>query len=175
LTVRSTAPVETLAPAVREAIWAIDPNLPVEEVVPMRQRIEASRRGQRFLTSLLGTFAMIALVLATGGIYASMLYAVGQRRREMGIRLALGAGGGQLIRMVFRAGLTLTAMGVGLGLAGSMGVSAVLRSWLYGVDIVDTITLGSVVLVLGCAALLASVIPAFKAARTDPLDTLKVE
>jgi putative ABC transport system permease protein len=175
LTVRSAAPLESLAPAVREAIWAIDPNLPVEEVVPMDQRVEASRRGQRFITSLLGTFAMIALVLATGGIYASMLYAVGQRRREMGIRLALGAGGGQLVRMVIRAGLTLTVIGVGLGLAGSMGVSVVLRSWLYGVGIVDTVTIGSVVLVLACAALLASMIPALKAARTDPLDTLKVE
>jgi ABC-type antimicrobial peptide transport system permease subunit len=77
--------------------------------------------------------------------------------------------------MVIRAGLTLTAIGVGLGFAGSMGVSVVLRSWLYGVGIVDTVTLGSVVLVLACAALLASMIPALKAARTDPLDTLKVE
>jgi predicted permease len=171
LMVRSATPIEALAPAIREAIWAVDPNLPVEEIVPMRQRVDASMASQRFLTSLLGIFAALALILATGGIYA----AVGQRRQEMGIRLALGAGGGQLLGLVLRGGLTLTAIGVGLGLVGSIGVSVLLRRWLFGVGFVDGIALGSVVLILAGAALLASLVPALKAARTDPLETLKVE
>ena len=175
LLVRSTADLETLAPAIREAIWAADPDLPVEEIIPMRRRVEASVAGHRFLSILLGTFATLALVLATGGIYASMLYTVGQRRQELGIRLALGAGGGKVGGMVLRSALGLAAIGVALGLAGSIGVSAVLRSWLYGVDMVDKATLSGVMAILGSAALLASLIPAIKAARTDPQETLKAD
>ncbi|MGW8267346.1 MAG: FtsX-like permease family protein, partial [Longimicrobiales bacterium] len=175
LMIRSTADLETLAPAIREAIWAVDPSLPVEEIVPMRQRVEASMAGRRFLSVLLGTFATVALILATGGIYASMLYSVGQRRQEMGIRLALGARGRQVVGVILRSGLVLTLLGVGLGVGGSICVSAVLRSWLYGVALVDKPTLGGVVAILGSAALLASLIPALKAARTDPQETLKAD
>jgi len=175
LMVRSTADLDVLAPAIREAIWSLDPSLPVEEVVPMRQRVEASMAGRRFLSVLLGTFAALALALATGGIYASMLYTVGQRKQELGIRLALGAGGPQVVGLVLRGGLTLTLVGVALGLGGSIGISAVLRGWLYGVDLVDRPTFAGTVLLLASAALLASLVPALKAARTNPQQTLKAE
>ena len=141
----------------------------------MSLRVEASLIGQRFLTILLGTFAGVALLLATGGIYASMLYSVGQRRQEMGIRMALGAKGGQVVGLVLRNGLGVTLTGVILGLGASLAFSRLLQSFLYGVSVVDTVTLVSVTLTLTTAALLACLVPAVRAARTDPLETLKVE
>jgi predicted permease len=175
LMVRSTADTETLALQIREAIWAFDPGLPVEEIVPMRQRVEASVAGQRFLSILLGSFAAIALILATGGIYASMLQAVGQRRQEMGIRMALGAGGSRVVGMVLGAGMTLTATGITVGLIASFALTQILRSQLYGIGVVDPLTLVGVVVVLGGSALVACLVPAVRAARVDPLETLKAE
>jgi predicted permease len=175
LMVRSSTDLQTLASMIREAVWAFDPGLPVEEVVPLRQRVEASMAGQRFLSILLGTFAVIALVLATGGIYATMLQAVGQRRQEMGIRMAMGARGSQVVGMMLWSGLGLTLIGVIIGVAGSLGLTRILRYWLYGIGNVDGWTLVVVVAVLGSSAFLACLIPALKAARADPLETLKVE
>ena len=175
LMVRSTADTETLASLIRDAVWAFDPGLPVEEIVPMRQRVEASMAGQRFLSILLGTFATLALLLATGGIYATMLQIVGQRRQEMGIRMALGAKGRQVVGLVIKGGMGLTAVGVGFGIAGSLALTQVLRFWLFGIGRVDPVTLGVVILVLGAASLLACLVPALKAARSDPTEALKVE
>jgi hypothetical protein len=173
--VRSTAELETLAPAIRQAVWAVDPNVPVEQIVPMTQRVEDAMAGQRFLSILLGTFATLALILASGGIYASMLYNVGQRKREMGIRLAMGAGNGQLVRMILGAAMRQTLMGVTLGLAGSVCVSLALQSWLFGIAVVDRGTLTVVVTLLVASAFLAALLPAMKAARVDVLETLTVE
>jgi predicted permease len=175
LTVRSTLDLETLVPAVKEAIWAVDPELPVEEVVPMTRRVDAALAGQRFLTSILGTFAGLALLLATGGVYAFMLFSVGQRRSEMGIRLALGARGSQLLRMVLVGGLLQTGAGVALGVTISVGVAWLLRRFLFGISVVDGATLVPAVLALTAAALLATLLPAWRASRTDPLETLRVE
>lgn len=141
----------------------------------MSQRVEAAVSGRRFLSILLGTFAALALVLATGGIYASMLHNVGQRKKEMGIRLAIGAGGGQVVGLVLKTAFWQVGVGVALGLVGSIAVSAVLRGWLFGVALMDLATLVSVVAILAGAALLASLVPALKAAGTDPLETLSVE
>jgi len=173
--IRSTTDLETLAPAIRQAVWSVDPDVPVERIIPMTQRVEDSTAGQRFLSILLGTFAVLALLLASGGIYASMLYSVGQRKKEMGIRLAMGAGNGELIRMVLKSALGLTLLGVLIGLAGSVGVSVVLRNFLFGIAPADQVTLGTVVAILMAAAILASLIPALKAARTDVRETLTVE
>ena len=175
LLVRSTTDIQTLPALIREAIWSVDPNLPVDEVVPLGNRVETSLAGRRFLTILLGTFATVALILATGGIYASMLYSVGQRKKEMGIRLAMGAGRGRVVGLVLRSALVQTLLGVAIGLAGSVGVSILLRSWLVGIAVLDRVTLGGGVLVLSSAALLASAVPALRAARTDPVETLYVE
>ncbi len=175
LMIRSTTEVSALSGLIREAVWSVDPNLPVEEVVPLRSRVEASMAGRRFLTLLLGTFATVALILATGGIYASMLYSVGQRRREMGIRMAMGAGGREVVGLVLRGAFVQTSLGVAVGLAGSIGLSLALQSWLVGVAPVDHVTLGGAVAILALAALLASFVPAIRAARTDPVETLQVE
>jgi predicted permease len=173
--VRSTTDLETLAPALRQAIWDVDPNLPVDQIIPMHQRVEDSMAGQRFLSILLGVFAGIALLLASGGIYASMLYNVGQRKREMGIRLAMGAGNGELVRMVLKSALGLTLAGVFFGLGGAVTLSIILRSWLFGVQPADTATLVSVVAILMGSAFLASLVPALRAARTNVMETLTVE
>jgi hypothetical protein len=175
LMIRSSMEFEALAPRIREVIAAVDPSLPVEEIVPMRRRIEASRAGQRFLTILLSSFAGVALILATGGIYASVLYSVGQRRQEMGIRMALGAKGGQVVMMVLRGGLGLAITGTTIGLAASLGLSRILQSQLFGISATDPVTLAGVVLVLTTAAVLACAVPAVRASRADPRETLKVE
>jgi ABC-type antimicrobial peptide transport system permease subunit len=175
LMVRSSADLQTLASQIRDAVWASDPYLPVEEIIPIRQRAEASMAGQRFLSILLGTFAGIALILATGGIYATMLQAVGQRRQEMGIRMALGAGGGRVMGMVLKGGMGLTVTGITLGIGASMGLTVLLQSQLYGIGAVDPLTLIGVAALLGSAALLACIVPALRAAQVDPLETLKAE
>ncbi len=175
LLLRSSAGLDALAPAIREAVRAVDPELPVEEIVPMIQRVEASLVGQRFLSGLLATFALVSLVLATSGIYASMLYSVGQRRQEMGIRMAMGAGRGEVIGLVLRSGLSVTASGIAIGLALSIGLARLLQGFLYGVSPTDPVTLGGVVILLAGAALLACLVPALKTARADPLEAFMAE
>ncbi|MCK5652189.1 MAG: FtsX-like permease family protein, partial [Gemmatimonadetes bacterium] len=173
--VRSDTGLGTLAPAVREAIWAIDADLPIEEIVTMRQRVDRSLAAPRFLSLLFGFFAGVALLLACGGIYASMLYTVSQRRREMGIRLALGADGGRVIRLVLGQGLMLTFIGLGLGLAGAYGLTRFLESIVWGITTTDPATFVGVTLVLASVAVTACLIPAWRAARADPLETLRAE
>jgi putative ABC transport system permease protein len=173
--IRSEAGVGTLAPALREAIWAVDADLPIEEIVTMRQRVDGSLAGPRFLSLLFGFFAGVALLLASGGIYASMLYTVGQRRREMGIRLALGADGVRVIRLVLGQGLALTAVGLGLGLAGAWGLTRFLGSIIWGITATDPTTFAIVTLLLATVAGAACLVPALRASRADPLETLRAE
>lgn len=175
LMARTTLDLESFAPLVREAISSVDPALPAEEILTMRERVGASMAGQRFLTILLGTFASVALILATAGIYGTMLQVVGQRRREMGIRMALGASGRQVILSVLRGGLSLTLVGIVAGLGASFAVMRFIRSWLFDSVGFDPLTLAGVVGVLGVGAFAACLAPAMKASRTDPLETLTVE
>jgi len=173
--VRSAADLDTLVASVREAVWALEPDLPIQEIVTMRQRVSDSLATPRFLSLLLGVFAGVALLLACGGIYGSMLYSVSQRQREMGIRLALGAAGGRVIRMILAHGLLLTAIGLGIGIAGALALSRFMESLLWGIEPTDPLTFTGVTLVLALAALAACFVPAYKAARVDPLQTLRAE
>jgi putative ABC transport system permease protein len=124
---------------------------------------------------LLGVFAGVALLLACGGIYGSMLYSVNQRQREMGIRLALGADGGSVIRLILGHGLVLTMIGLGIGIAGALALSSLMESLVWGIQSTDPLTFVGVTVVLAAAALAACFFPAYKASRADPLQTLRAE
>jgi predicted permease len=172
---RSERNVTDLASALRDAVWSLDPNLPVDEIITMRQRVSTSVAVPRFYSMLLSVFAGVAILLAAGGIYGSILYSVGQRHRELGIRLALGARSIDVVHLIVRHGLTLTAMGIGLGLAGAYAVSRTLQSLVFGISATDGATFAAVSVLLATVALAASYVPARRAGRTDPMETLKAE
>ncbi|MEJ2541443.1 MAG: ABC transporter permease [Gemmatimonadota bacterium] len=172
---RTDVPPTSITPAVREAVWSLDPTLPVAGVQSMEDVISQARSRPRFLTQLLGLFGGLALVLAAVGTYGVTSYSVEQRRREMGIRIALGAEGGRIGSMVLKDGLRVAAIGLALGLLGAWALSGVMESVLYGVDATDLVTFLSVPVVLFGVAAAASLIPAFRATRVDPVKVLKEE
>jgi predicted permease len=173
--VRTTEAVGTVSERLREAIWSIDPDLPIPEITTVEQRVSTSLASPRFLAGLLGFFAAVALLLACGGVYGSMLYTVAQRRREMGIRLALGAGGRDVVRLVMGHGVALALLGVTLGTIAALSISGVMTAWLWGVEPTDPATYAAVALLLAVAAASAAFVPAWRAGRTDPLETLRAE
>ena len=173
--VRHEGPVGPVAQAMRQAVWELDPNLPLGEIVSMEKRISRSITAPRFYTLLLATFATIAFLLAAGGIYGSMLYSVGQRQREMGIRIALGARSANVVRMIVGRGMILIGIGIGLGLAGAITLSSVLESLVFGIATTDPATLIAVSVLLAVVATAACYFPARVAARADPLETLRAE
>jgi ABC-type antimicrobial peptide transport system permease subunit len=139
----------------------------------MEQRISASVAQPKFLALLLGAFATLSLILACAGIYSAMLYTVGQRRREMGVRLALGADGGDIIGMILRSGLLISAFGIAIGLGAALALSRLIESALWNVAHTDALTYAATGIILGCTALLACLGPAIRAAHADPLKTLR--
>jgi putative ABC transport system permease protein len=141
----------------------------------MQQVVDESVAGRRFQTSLLGSFAMIALGLAAIGIYGLMSYTVNQRRHEIGIRMALGAKRGDVLHLVVRHGMSLAIVGVVLGTVGALLLTRFLSSMLYGVSVNDPTTLLSVATLLIGVAAMASYIPARRATRVDPMVALRYE
>jgi putative ABC transport system permease protein len=162
-----------LAAAAREAVWSVDPDQPVDEVQPMADIVEGASSGRRSYTALLAAFAAVALLLATIGVYGVMAYSVAQRRHEIGIRMAMGARPADVLRLVVRQGMRLVAVGLAIGAALSLAASRWVASVLYGVDPRDPLTLGLVALFLGAVVLVASFLPARRAARVDPVATLR--
>ena len=165
----------TLATAVQRAVWAIDRDQPVSHVMTMNQLASESVAPQRVLMVLLAGFAGLALVLAAVGVYSVMAYNVVERTREIGIRMALGAGRGEVLRLTLLQGAALTLPGVGLGIAGSWALTRFLSAMLYGVKPTDPATFIVVSMILICAASLASYIPARRAAEFDPMVALRYE
>jgi len=173
--VRATAAPATLIAPARSALAALDPDVPLYEPRTMTEVVDASMNRQRFITTLLGIFAAIAALLAGIGLYGVIAYSVGERTREIGIRVALGAVRGDVLRLVLRGGMTLAVIGVVIGLAGSTITTRLLGGLLYGVKPLDVTTLVlTTVLVLG-SALLAIAVPAYRATRLDPLEALSQE
>lgn len=172
---RTDLEVGAVAPAIRAAIWDLDPNLPVPDIVSMEGRMARSVADERFYSAILATFAIVALLLAAGGVYATFLYSVRQRVREMGIRLALGARPGDVVRLVLRRGVFLTAIGVAVGLGAAALGARVLASMVFGISAHDPLTYAVVSGLMVTVALGACLVPAMRAGRTDPLETLRVE
>jgi putative ABC transport system permease protein len=172
LLMRTTGEPVGIADALRRFVHARSPDTPVR-FTTLEHSLAENVAGPRFRTFLLAVFAGLAALLAIAGVYGVMTYVVGQRTSEIGLRMALGAGPADLLRLVLGQGLTLTAIGLVIGLAGAMAASTVLRSFLFGVKTDDPLTYGAVALLLTLAAAVASYIPAHRAVRVDPLRALR--
>jgi putative ABC transport system permease protein len=175
LIIRTEGNPLNLAPAVRQQVWALNPNLPVVDVMSMEQRLAESIAPRRFQTMLFGIFAAVALVIAAVGIYGVISYAVSQRTHEIGIRLALGAQVSDVLRMVVWRGMQLTLAGVALGLAAALALTRVMKNLLFNVSATDPATFAFGALMLAVVALIASYIPARRATKVDPLQALRHE
>ena len=163
----------SLLPALREELRAVDPNQPLSRVHTLADVAGESMGERRFQMLLLSIFALVALALAALGIYGVMAYTVAQRSREIGIRMALGAEQGQVLRMVLFSGLRLAGLGVGIGLAGAIAVTRAIAALLYGVSPTDPVTFALVSVLLFCVAMVASWAPARRATRIDPMIPLR--
>ncbi|MBF5045671.1 ABC transporter permease [Aggregicoccus sp. 17bor-14] len=164
-----------LVPTVRSEITALDPDQAISDVKPMEQVVSESLGERRFMLGLIGLFGVLALVLAGIGIYSVMSYAVVQRTREMGIRMALGAKGGDVLRLVVGHGFRLALAGVLIGVLAAWALTRLLSGMLAGVSATDPTTFALVALGLGAVAVLASYLPARRAVRVDPVVSLKAE
>jgi predicted permease len=171
--VRSSRDPATMTTALREAVRGVDAAIPVYDVSTMRERVARSILAQRLSGSMIGVFALMALVLATVGVYGLIAYTVAERRHEIGIRLALGAQGSDVRRLVVGQGMRLTLAGVVVGLAGAVAIGRGLRSMLFGVGATHMPTLLGVSAILMLVAAAASWIPARRAASTDVLGALR--
>ncbi len=172
---RSAADPLTVAAGVRSAIRTIDPALPIHELRTMPQVLEEWMWGMRIFMMLLGAFSFIALLLAMLGVYGVMLYATGERTREIGIRLAVGARPGRVVSLVVRQGMLLVVVGMIIGVVLSIGAGLVMTSLFTGVVALEPLPLIAVVLLMSGVGLAASLQPALRAARQDPTSALRFE
>jgi len=161
--------------AVRREVQALDSSLPVYDIKTLEEQKSGSFYTSRMAATLLTVFGLLALGLAAVGLYGVTAYAVDRRRREIGIRLALGAQSGEVVRQVMAEGMTMVAIGLALGLGGAVAATRLVRNLLYGVTATDPITFAGAALLLVAVALLANYLPARRAAKVDPLVTLRGE
>lgn len=173
--VRTSLDPATLSGAIRQQFLAVDGQLPVSKIRTMEQVLSESTARQNFNMLLLSIFAGLALLLAAIGIYGLMSYTVEQRLQEIGIRVALGAGSGDMLRLVIGQGMKLAVIGLALGLAAAFGLARLLSSLLFGVKTTDPLTYAIVAVVLASVALMACLIPAHRASKIDPLAALHYE
>lgn len=173
--VRSALPQGTLIALLKAHISAIDPDLPFGDIKSLQSEIDSSVDEPRFRAMLIGTFALLALILAAVGLYGLISYTVTQRTREIGIRVALGAAPRQVLLPVVREGITLALAGIGIGLAGAFLAARALSAFLFGIGAADPLTFGGVALLLLAVAAAASYIPSRRALRVDPVVALRAE
>ncbi len=175
LVLRTDAPLEVASDIIRSTIWSVKPDLPVETIAPMAERVSQSIADARFYSLLLAVFASVSLVLAAAGIYGSMLYSVGQRYRELGVRLAVGARPRDITRLILVHGSKITGVGVVVGVAGAYALVQMLEHLIVGVSPSDIRTMSASAVLLALVALAACWIPARRASTTDPNQILRFE
>jgi len=173
--VRTTGEPQSVVPAVREQLRALDANLPIADVKTLREQLDLSLFPSRVVAWTLGGFGLLALLLAAIGIYGVVSYSVAQRTREIGVRMALGAKEKDVLKLVLGEGLLVIAIGLALGLLLATASTRVVAGFLYGVGATDLPTFAGVPLLLGFVALVASYIPARRATKVDPLVALRYE
>jgi putative ABC transport system permease protein len=164
-----------MANSARQAIWSVDREQPVSGVSTMEEIIDTEVANQRQEMILLSTFAVLALVLASLGIYGVLAYLVSQRTREMGLRMALGARPGELVRMMVMQGSRLAGIGLVIGTLAALWFAKLMATLVYGVGTADPFIFASMAAVLGIVSVMACVAPARKAARVDPAIALREE
>ncbi len=175
LVIRTKGDPQSLAGAARQAVWSIDRNQPVSNVMTLDDLLDQEVAQRRVQAMLLGALAGVALILACVGIYGMLSYLVTQRTQEIGVRVALGADAAHVFRTVAGQGMGLTAMGIGIGLSASLVLSRLLFSLLFGVKATDPLTYLAALGVFTTVALLACYIPARKASKVDPMVALRYE
>jgi predicted permease len=175
LHVRTTGEPGAMIAAVRSEVQALDASLPVYNIRTLEEQKNSSLYTSRMAATLLVVFGVLALGLAAVGLYGVMAYAVHRRTREIGIRLALGAGQRDVLRLVVGHGMLLTLLGIAAGLAAAFGLTRLMRTMLYGVSPTDALTFAAIASVLLLVALLACWIPARRASKVDPLVALRHE
>src|SRR3984957_20427995 len=173
MAVRSAADPDNMSKSIAAVIRSVDPDLPMADVKSMDHLLEESMGSDRFGAVLFGSFAFIALALAAFGIYGVMSFAVAQRTREIGLRMALGAGEGQVLELIMKEGMTLGIIGLLIGLLASYGVGRLMKSTLYGIGSIDPIAFTAVAAILLFSALIACYIPARRATHVDPMAALR--
>jgi predicted permease len=175
LSVRTSAPAAALAESISREIRRLEPNIVVSETATMENAISDSVAQPRFRTTLIGAFALLALLLAAVGIYGVIAYSVSQRTQEIGVRMALGAGRWDVLSMILREGAVLAATGIAIGLAGAMALTRLLSDLLFSVKPTDPLTFAGVSLLLALVSICAGFLPARRAPRNDPLTALRWE
>jgi putative ABC transport system permease protein len=173
IVVRSPIDATALATALREQVQALDKDQPVSEIKTMEWYLADSMAQRRFNMLLLGVFAGLALVLAAVGIYGVIAYTVTQRTHEMGIRIALGAKGGDILRLVFSNAMATTLIGIALGLGAAFALTRLLRSLLYQVSATDPVVFAAIPLLLMSVAVIATYLPARRAMKVNPITALR--
>jgi hypothetical protein len=175
LVVRAEGDAAALTPAIKKAIWSVDKDQPIVRVATMDNLLATSEAERHFALILFEAFGIVALALAAIGIYGVLSGSVTERMREIGVRAALGASRGNILGLVIRQGMALTAIGVALGLGGAILASEALLSLLYGTSRFDPITYLGVIVLLASVSGMACWIPAWRAAQVDPSITLRAE
>jgi len=173
LLVRSPQPAAQLAPRLRRELTAMDPDLPLARIRTLREVVHDATQGQRAVAGLVDCFMAIALGLVAVGLYGTLSYQVLQRTREIGVRLAIGADRGNILRLVFRQGFAWVLIGVTVGAAGSFALAAALRAMIWGVDPLNVFPLLAGAAAVAAAATIACWLPAWRAARVDPMIALR--
>jgi predicted permease len=175
LVVRGALPTEKLAPMLRHELAAIDSELALKDVRTMGDVVSQATQSQRAVASLVNFFMAVALGLVAVGLYGTLSYSVQQRTREIGVRVAIGAMKGDIVRLVFAQGSRWVAVGLAFGLGGSLALSAGLKSLVYRMDGISAVPLLLAVVAVGLAAIVACWLPARRAARLDPIEALRAD